>query len=317
MAACKIFLIYFVTLTTGILAATVMVAWVLPVRRRRAGMRKVRFPWKTASYISLSCIPAAIVAGQIWHLHATAVYKLCTLFGISSAHCGYLAKRQKSIPMERLREQDPRPPVLYLRAFDVEEDPFTAPRNDECLKLGIPLRNPNAWRQLATFEEYFNLEIKERIGPFVALGDPFDYLPPAGAARTYVDDSHWQDHVRNLMRESICIAMAPGHSENLMWELESIRKEGLQTKLLVFTRPALAWRWLYSIQWLRSRKGLWAEFASDLQKCGYTPGEDPGEGATFGFDESGKAIILSRDAHSPADYVSTVKGWLKTSDRRE
>ena len=39
-----------------------------------------------------------------------------------------------------------------------------------------------------TFERYFSQVIAGSIGPFIDLGNPKDYLPPEGAARSYADD---------------------------------------------------------------------------------------------------------------------------------
>ena len=110
------------------------------------------------------------------------------------------------------------------------------PTNGECTDLGISIRNPNSFRQLATVEQYLAGTISERLRPFTALGDPNDYLPPAGAARAYVDDTEWQDAFLRMSRASACILITPGISDNLNWELASIRTERLQRKIASTSR---------------------------------------------------------------------------------
>jgi hypothetical protein len=207
--------------------------------------------------------------------------------------------------LEQVLEEDKRPSVLYLRPFDREEEPFAAPLNEECRQLGVPVRHPSRWRQAVTFEEYFAKEVTEKIGPFIALGNPYDYLPPAGAARTYIEDDGWQDVFRTMSHESACILMAPGRSDNLRWELRSIRSMGLHTKLFVLTSPAIKQHW-YSIQWGRSGKRQWDDFTTELAASGFVASEYPGDGATVGFDEGGTAVMQGTGARTPAEYVSII-----------
>lgn len=310
------FIVDFWVGTTGVLGVTALAAWALPRRARRAGARRVTFPWKAASFACLGCWALVSILGVAGIVRVSTSYKLSGICLTGYVSFAYLARRKKSTPLERLRADDPRPPVLYLRSFDLEEDPFAAVPNSECAAIDVPVRNPNAWRQTVTFEEYLSKEINHEIGPFVALGNPYDYLPPAGAARVYTEDDRWREQFCDLLRDSICIVTTPGHSDNLEWELRTIRSQGFQKKLFVFTGPALRWPLLYSPRWWHSLKREWADFASDLRACGLVTGEYPGAGATVGFDDEGKGVVLSTNARAPSDYVSCAQNWLGLQSRK-
>ncbi|HEY4962907.1 MAG TPA: hypothetical protein VII29_18780, partial [Terriglobales bacterium] len=58
------------------------------------------------------------------------------------------------------------------------------------------------------FEAYLGGAFRERIGPFIALGNPEDYLPPEGANRTYVDDEGWYEYFERIARRAACMAMS-------------------------------------------------------------------------------------------------------------
>ena len=87
------------------------------------------------------------------------------------------------------------------------------------------------------FEQYLAPAFSAAIGPLVALGSPEDYAAPDGAARMYAADTDWKDQFRILARRSACIVMRVDQSDNLGWELESIRTDRLQEKFLVLVSP--------------------------------------------------------------------------------
>jgi len=56
----------------------------------------------------------------------------------------------------------------------------------------------------------------------------------------------------------------------------------------------------------------WSAFAEVLRAAGYRAcAEDPGPGATIGFDGDGQAIVLKRDARSAADAVDAIRSHMK------
>jgi hypothetical protein len=195
---------------------------------------------------------------------------------------------------------DPRPPVVYLRPFQQEEETLAQLPwrwRDFWANAVRSITRRRKWLSL-TLEEFLGNEISARIGPFIAFGNPIDFVPPEGAARTYVADEEWTKHFEEMVRGARCIVMMAAVSENVMWELAQIRKLGLQPKLFVLTKPRLR------------RKTVplaWGSFAFALQRAGYRPcREDPGPGASVGFDDGGQVIILKRDARSAAETTDAL-----------
>src|SRR5262249_48354787 len=153
-------------------------------------------------------------------------------------------------------------PVLYLRPFDREDERFALLSWNESQQLGIPIRSLNNWAHPATLEEYFAQEIKRSVGPFIALGDPYDYIPPGGAERAYFDDDRWQDVSSAPAQQSRFMLMRPSHSDNLRLELQLIRDLGLLGKLFILTSPARKRRFLPK-SWSTARERRdWKSFTS-------------------------------------------------------
>ena len=94
---------------------------------------------------------------------------------------------------------------------------------------------PMSGRVEIPFEQYFHHEIEKKLGPFVALGSPEDYVPPMGALREYANDDTWQQEFDRLAHKSRCIVAEVGSSDNVRWELEHVRAENLQRKLFFFS----------------------------------------------------------------------------------
>jgi len=172
-----------------------------------------------------------------------------------------------------------------------------------------------------SFEEFFGPQIEARIGPLVALGSPEDYLPPAGAARLYARDSDWQHKLAQLADSAVMLLMEPDESANLAWELQHLRQTGLHTKLVVVTRPAIAllspWRILHwyvrFVRWARGVQATaWPRFVVRMAGHGYTlDAALPPDGSAFGFDDDGRAVLLTTGADSPADHVEPIATWLR------
>ena len=95
---------------------------------------------------------------------------------------------------ERVVAGDKRPPVVYVRSFAAE-------------------------RQISE-EERALAGILGEVGPFVAIGNPGDRLPPLGASRFYVPGSDWQEFVAGLVRNARFVLMLAGATRGLAWELQ-------------------------------------------------------------------------------------------------
>lgn len=241
----------------------------------------------------------------------------------------YLIRRGRRLAAQAVDEHpildDPRPLVLYLRAFKQEKQFFVigyksqygayakswhARVSGDDQKIGI------------TFEEYLSDALLKSIGRFVALGSPGDYLAPEGASRIYAKDTDWTEKLDLLVQRSICILVEMGKSDNLRWEFEHLRREGLQQKMFVITRPSTegsAFQWafwglLWRLRGIRSVSRQ--EFSEDLAKLGYDLGtEDSGPGSVITFDADGRGILLTTRADRPVEFVEPIRAWIATGEK--
>ena len=122
---------------------------------------------------------------------------------------------------------DPRPAVLYLRSFAIDD------------QVLVPARGPVAWLARAlTYTVSFSPEqemafVMERVGPVVAIGKPGERLPELGAARLYVGDDEWRQVVGRLMREAAIVVIRAGETANLWWEIEEARARSSPQRVII------------------------------------------------------------------------------------
>ena len=133
-----------------------------------------------------------------------------------SGFCGSsLYRRAKQYQARQRLEtarSDPRPPVLYLRAFDDDKKmaEFFGTENTPILPL-----------QLVTEEERLARAF-DGIGPFRALGASGEDLPTLGAERLYVEDAQWRERVRALVGSARLIVIRAAVTESLIWEMRLV-----------------------------------------------------------------------------------------------
>jgi hypothetical protein len=221
--------------------------------------------------------------------------------------------------------------VLYLRAFDAEQQPFVSGdrsilgRYTNQLKAHVPLARGkrNTTVQL-TLEDYLEEAITAKLGAFVGLGNPADSLPADGATREYAPDAIWRERFMALAHSAKCIVIALGESDNLQWELQQIRENRLSQKLCLFTAPRIVDRKPGSLsKALRAevarRDALaasWARTCETMRRAGYDCDPVcPGPGAAIAFDENGKSLLLTTEASTPDDYITPVADWFKTGTK--
>jgi hypothetical protein len=179
------------------------------------------------------------------------------------------------------------------------------------------------------FEEYLRAAFWEGIGPFVALGNPEDYLPLRGAIRTYADDEDWYEYFERLARQAACMVMPLANSDGLQQELTFIRREGLQRRLFILTDliglpRGFYYRFFRPLTWIGLRlygpprigeKATWEQVAESVGKFGFDFGDDPGRGAVVTFDSDGKAKVLVKGAVRPSEFVEPIREYLVTTLR--
>jgi hypothetical protein len=147
------------------------------------------------------------------------------------------AGRLGAIHARQLMRRDPRPLVLYLRAF-----------GDDRLKLwtatfGRPsLIERFTLRRFDTFEQVLVRHLS-RYGPVIAVNPPKTRLAPLGAARETIDSDDWQSVVAGWMAEArLVVFVTPPNqvTPGLLWELETVSARGLWDKALVVVPPVRA-----------------------------------------------------------------------------
>jgi hypothetical protein len=303
-----------VILATGALYAG---ARLLPRKARIAGARKILFPYRLVGGILLAAGVAQLLLfgfGSGWKTE-TIMQSLKLFFWImlpASYSCFYLAKRAHAPSATEILNADPRPPVLYLRPFTLEERYFVVLPEKEVSKytsfLGTKID--------VTLEQYFGEAIRQVIGPFVALGNPLDYAPPEGAARAYERDENWKERFLDLARKAACIIVQVGESRNLQWEFEALKLDGLQEKVFIFTPPRkkVGFRNRVGQKFLNMALRLkgagptaWCDFAEGLGCAGYKlDGTEPSPGSILSFSREGSAILLATNAQDPPDFLAVV-----------
>ncbi|MCW8889097.1 MAG: hypothetical protein OQL20_00380 [Sedimenticola sp.] len=170
---------------------------------------------------------------------------LALLFRLLTASQRARRHRQQLTAPEagKVLAEDPRPPVLLLRAFRMDEAD-----SDAAIPGDIPL----------TFEEFIVRPLK-LYGPVVAIGRPDETLPPLGAHREYVSND-WQGRVKELLNLAQIIVVILDDTPGLKWELEQLFEKGLRKKVLMIV-PAenqdglrtLGWAAIdHSLEWRKS-----------------------------------------------------------------
>jgi hypothetical protein len=145
---------------------------------------------------------------------------------------------------------DPRSPILYLRSFGDDSVPLPT-----VASARRPLFELFSLRGADPFEEAVAWEL-DSYGPVVAVGRPGGSLRSLGAAREHLSNETWHDEIADRMVEAGLIALAPGETEGLMWELnEIVQGQHLGKTLFVFPplSPAdLDRRWEHTSELLRA-----------------------------------------------------------------
>jgi TM2 domain-containing membrane protein YozV len=166
------------------------------------------------AYVGLMDLPAFKFLDEMWWilLPSLAVFLLAARTGFRWLRTGW---KYDVVTAEQLLASDPRPPVVYLRAFESDSE--------------ILLRPPGflnraliaCFDYMATFSpEQEIAEILGSVGPVIAIGKPGEPLPELGAARLYVSDADWKAKITDMMARSRLVIIRTGSTPNLQWEIE-------------------------------------------------------------------------------------------------
>lgn len=338
--------------------AFVLLVRVLPKRAVRvSGRRTEQFPaiklgFTASGYLIYTILIAAWIFGiyrsilkpeEPWELWLILVSTFTIVFLPSGRELIWRGKHyQAEQSIEEVIAEDLRPPVMFLRSFAAESDPFVSAPLSEFPDLRRYIAENAEIDETAhevdpivniPLEQYLAKSFGERIGPYVALGNPEDYLPPRGATRTYIDDEDWYEYFMRISKQAACIVMPVINSRNLERELSFIRQEGIQQRLFILITPTRVFqpkdfmllhklgKWLYICgKWLWTTLygtrffpdyGInWASFSDMLKKLGFELCDYPGLGAVITFDSAGKAKLLMAGAVTPIEFVEPICEYL-------
>jgi hypothetical protein len=136
------------------------------------------------------------------------------------------ARRVLQPSADLARQNDPRPPILFLRSF--QDDKIKL--KERVRVVGAPTNQP------IRMEEALAVRLRD-FGPFLAVGEPGEGLPQLGAARAYLSDDQWQAAVLNWIKESRLIAMLCGPTRWIHWEMQNIIQFNRLDRVLLLLPP--------------------------------------------------------------------------------
>jgi len=308
------FPVLMVFIIVALLVAALFASALHPKNRRAGGPRFVRFPYRKAGYALIGLGIATPFAA--WFTGRDKMSRLIQFaFGLFSMAASSLAiaRRATAPAADGVMTEDSRRPVLFLRPFSQDEQVFAEAEGILHVPFSSALPFFARYRN-RTLEQYLAEEIRRQIGPFIALGNPEDFVAPEGAARLYVGDARWKEQFCELSRRAAVILVVVGVSEHPAWELRYLKEAGYVRKLFVLTKPWLRKRWVASKREARERQMTWAAFLSALREIGYrSDNQDPGSGSVISFDTDARAVPLCSNAKSPGEMLRPIVASLSSS----
>jgi hypothetical protein len=137
------------------------------------------------------------------------------------------ARRRFAFGATRKLAWDKRAPVLLLRSF-ADDNALIKPK-------GLL---PTLLRRRYRLEEVVGSFVP-RLGPFLAIGQPGETLPPPlGAARAYLSDGGWQQDVLRWMDEARLVIMIVGLTPSVTWELAQLKHKNYLSKSVLVLPPS-------------------------------------------------------------------------------
>lgn len=189
-------------------------------------------------------IGASIIAGQVMYEDSLGMSMAGSLFALPLFFLYGLLRSRARLNMQRAANEllmvDPRPPVVYLRPFEIDgrfdTHPFAAALST--VYLGLPFSGSN----FKTFEEIL-VEDLEAFGPVLAVQDPRknDDEKVAGAARILLSEE-WFAGVCRLVQTASLAVVVLGRSTGISMELAHVLKSNFDIPLVILL-PHHRFRW--------------------------------------------------------------------------
>lgn len=158
-----------------------------------------------------------------------------------------------------LMDEDPRPPIIYLRSFTDEQSKASAknrfnylsgslagvymfthtPTNFSALYRDMFERDKN--RKISGSirstmdEQMFFAQYLSEFGPYIAIGRPGESFESMdlGAAKLYVNDEDWQKTIIELIESANVVVLEAGESAGLSWEISQLVSKANPQKVLM------------------------------------------------------------------------------------
>ena len=299
-------------------------ASLLPVVDMRTISKSSRFPYRATGivlsviiaisvvFIALSLLGGIVAGDQFlesdadWHMWTRFLLLLLyinIMLVVAAVSCFRLSQQQRQAANRWKLLLGNQYPILYLRSFEFEKESVRNRRNRSFLSQ--LRRTPGA-----RFDNVLGKAFR-RLGVFIALGNPGDYLPTPGAHKIYPSDDAWQDYVRRLSDVSRAVLLVEGATPGLLWELEHI-KAHVEPKRLFILTATKEYRKAY-------RKGtkepLWEGFIKLLNQAGLPDlGGDPGPGAVIAFNDDWKPMAIAYGVKSARAYRSIFQEFLPRTE---
>lgn len=145
--------------------------------------------------------------------------------------------------LEAALAADPRPPVLYLRSFEDDEDAgrfAELPRGHLAGAAG-PVGGTvvSSLGALSTEEEQIGCAFAA-VGPFIAVQEPGQETPRLGAARGTFANERWRSDVADLIGKSARVVLRAGFGEGLRWEIEKTVELADPTRVILLAPFGMA-----------------------------------------------------------------------------
>jgi len=129
-------------------------------------------------------------------------------------------------------EQDPRPPVLFLRSF--QDDQVQLPERGTLSQIYRRIVNLGLGRLRL---DHLLVERFARYGPAIALGNPGEKNLPFGAARIYASHDNWKNVVLELATRSAHVVLVADSTPGVEWEVQTFLERPLLDKTLFLCAP--------------------------------------------------------------------------------
>jgi hypothetical protein len=312
-----------------VLACCAGLVALLPRRNPREGPRTSRFPFQALGWLAAAGAVLAVLAGLVAGIAADtwSIVRVGILLAMVATVCFSFARRQRLAQTDPMAGGDNRSPVVYLRPFRQETEIFSEEGsrvNWTGLRRWAGVFYGRPEEVFLSFERFVEGAVERHLGPFRALGNPRDYLPPEGASRTYAGEE-WKKDIRAFIDQAGCVltvVAAVSDSEALIFEFTYMLKSGAVDRLFVATSPYGPTRPPPRRLRIGNRlQGItptpWRRFAADLNELGYkVPTDPPPPGTVLRFDKQGRAVEVTTGARTPDDYIIPIATRLAAGTPR-